>query len=168
MPVVYDFKKREVGKMKTKRVLIGLLSLLVLTLALAGVPTLAFAVLLPEATLKINSDTQMDKLDVENGATVHVNAHTLTVGTGGIDIKSGGTLLGAGTINDAGGWTLSGTFTHEDGVVVFNGAEAQAITNTTAFHNLTINNGAASPGADVDVETTAAVTVANTLSITHG
>ncbi|MEA3429207.1 MAG: hypothetical protein U9Q84_08385 [Thermodesulfobacteriota bacterium] len=147
--------------MKTRQILAGLV-FLALLLAFTGVPN-AFA-----ATLTINTDAQMDKLDVENGATVDVNAKTLTVGTGGIDIKTDGTLLGDGTINDAGGWTLNGTFTHESGTVMFNGAEAQAITNTTAFYDLTINNGAGTPSATVDVETTEAVTVANMLSITDG
>jgi fibronectin-binding autotransporter adhesin len=150
--------------MKSRNVLIGLI-FLALVLLLARVPN-AF----PNggATLTINSNTQMDQLDVESSATVDVNNHTLTVGTGGIDIKSGGTLLGDGTINDAGGWTTTGTFTHQNGTVVFNGSAAQAITNATTFYNLTITNTAGTPSASADVETTAAVTVANTLSITDG
>ena len=150
--------------MKAKFVLIRLI-FLALVLLLAHVPN-AF----PNggAKLTINSNTQMDKLDVESSATVDVNTHTLTVGTGGIDIKSDGTLLGDGTINDAGGWTTTGTFTHENGTVVFNGAAAQAITNVTTFYDLTITNNAGTPSATADVETTAAVTVSNTLSITDG
>jgi len=147
--------------MKAKFVLIGLI-FLALALVLVGIPD-AFA-----AMLTINSNTQMDKLDVESSATVDVNNHTLTVGTGGIDIKSLGTLLGDGTINDAGGWTTTGIFTHENGTVVFNGSAAQTITNATTFYNLTITNTAGTPSATADVETSAALTVANTLSITDG
>ncbi|MFA6423509.1 MAG: Ig-like domain-containing protein [Patescibacteria group bacterium] len=52
--------------------------------------------------------------------------------------------------------------------VTFNGSGAQAITGINTWHNLTINNGAASPSDSVDVDPGAVQTVSNTLTVSDG
>ncbi|OGY31152.1 MAG: hypothetical protein A2805_00615 [Candidatus Andersenbacteria bacterium RIFCSPHIGHO2_01_FULL_46_36] len=72
------------------------------------------------------------------------------------------------SINVAGNWSkTSGTYTGNSSTVTFDGSGAQALTGET-FYNLTINNSAASPDDTTDVDSSAAVTVTNTLTVTDG
>ncbi len=87
----------------------------------------------------------------------------LTINAGTLDTKSGSNF----DIAVAGNWSNSGAFTPRSGTVTFNGSSGQALTGET-FYNLTINNSAASPSDSVDVDSSAAVTVTNTLTVTDG
>ena len=106
-----------------------------------------------------------------NNITVAKTAQTLSVGgstttltmNGGLTLTSGTFDVGtAATVNVAGNWSNSGTFTHNNGIVNFNGGSAQTIlgTNSNAFYDLTINN---TGGVSV---TTADQTVNHTLTLT--
>ncbi len=67
----------------------------------------------------------------------------------------------------AGNWSNSDLFTENSGTVTFDGTGAQTLTGET-FYNLTINNTAASPDDSTDIDSSAAVTVTNTLTVTDG
>jgi hypothetical protein len=154
--------------MTTKRVW---MSLLTITMVLvAGTAS--------GATLTLNSNMTVESLTISTDSandTVDVGDWTLDVGAGGITIGTGtnaGTLISgaSGQILCAGNWTLNaaGVFTHGDGTVVFDGSGAQTIAGGPTFYDLTISNLAAVPDSDNDVETSPAITVANTLSVTDG
>lgn len=99
--------------------------------------------------------TLEDTLDVDGN---------LTISAGTLDTKSGEN----NAITLAGNWSrTSGSFTPRSGTVTFNGSGAQTLTGET-FYNLTINNSAGSPGDSTDVDSSAAVTVTNTLTVTDG
>jgi len=86
-----------------------------------------------------------------NTLTLNKTAQTLNVGgstttltlNGGLTITTGtfnpGTAL---TVNIAGNWANSGTFTSGSGTVDFNGSSAQTISGSNVFNNLTVNNSA--------------------------
>ncbi|NUQ34865.1 MAG: hypothetical protein HUU29_07990, partial [Planctomycetaceae bacterium] len=67
-----------------------------------------------------------------------------------------------------GTWTNNGTFTANSGTISFTGTTAQTIAGATTFYNLTINNGHVAPSDVNDVESSAALTVTNTLSVSDG
>ncbi|MBN4051583.1 hypothetical protein JYU16_02100, partial [bacterium AH-315-M05] len=69
------------------------------------------------------------------------------------------------TINVAGNWNNSGTFTHNSGTVTFNGSSAQSVTSTggETFYNLVINN-----TSTTGVTLNNAVTVNDSLTLTNG
>lgn len=86
-----------------------------------------------------------------NNLTVEKGAYTLSVGgsttafniNGNLTITTG--TFDKGTAADiaiGGSWTNNGAFTQGNGTVTFNGSTAQAIggSNTTDFHNLTVQN----------------------------
>jgi hypothetical protein len=58
-------------------------------------------------------------------------------------INSGSSLTAPSSLSIAGDFTNSGTFTHNNGTVTFNGSGMQNLTANvaTAFYNLTVNNG---------------------------
>lgn len=68
----------------------------------------------------------------------------------------------------SGNWTLNGTWTHNNGTVTCNGTGAQTLTGAYTFYNLTVNNTAGTPSDTVDVESSAATTVTNTLNVNDG
>ncbi len=92
-------------------------------------------------------------------ATLDVNAN-LTITTGTL-------AAGSNAITLAGNWSNAASFTEGTGTVTFDGTGAQTLTGET-FYNLTINNTAASPDDSTDVDSSAAVTVSNTLTVTDG
>ena len=112
--------------MKTRHILAGLAFL---ALMLAVAPN-AFA-----ATLTINSNTQMDKLEIADGDTVVMASeqdYTLD-------------LTGAGEV-----FANSGTFTPNTSTVKFSGGEAQFMSGALAFNKLTHDGaGALSIGANL-------------------
>ena len=70
----------------------------------------------------------------------------------GLSITSG-TFVAPATLNVAGNWANSGTFTAGTGTVLFNGSSAQTLGGTNAFNNLTINNtGGVTASANQSVE----------------
>ncbi|MGB2600967.1 MAG: DUF2341 domain-containing protein, partial [Candidatus Omnitrophota bacterium] len=82
---------------------------------------------------------------------------------------NGVTLDAAGySMNVGGNWSNSGTFTHSNNTVTFDGAAAQTITGANTWNNLTISNTHASPDDTNDVDPNAVQTVAGTLNITDG
>lgn len=104
-----------------------------------------------------------------NGGTFTGSNAAITI-SGTLDFTiSGGTFTStSGTFSLEGNWNRSGgTFTHNSGTVTFNGATAQTLTGET-FYNLTINNSATTPSDSVDVDSSAAVTAVNTLTVTDG
>ena len=96
------------------------------------------------------------------GATTTVS-NNLTITAGTLDTVSGQNY----GLNVGGNWSNSGTFTERSGTVTFNGSAAQTLTGET-FYDLTINNTHASPDDSNDVDSSAAVTVTNTLTVTDG
>ncbi|MFH1321672.1 MAG: T9SS type A sorting domain-containing protein [Bacteroidota bacterium] len=82
------------------------------------------------------------------------------------NVTISGTLTGvlSGNFNIAGNWNNSGTFTHNDGTVTFNGLQSQTMQGTeiTAFNNLTIDN-----SIDVDI-ISGNYEVINTLTLNAG
>jgi len=106
--------------MKTRHILAGLAFL---ALILAVVPN-AFALLPQGAKLTINSDTQMDKLEILTGSTAEMASgqdYTLE-------------LTGAGKA-----FANSGTFIPNTSTVRFSGGEAQSMSGGLTFNKLTHN-----------------------------
>ena len=73
----------------------------------------------------------------------------------------------------SGNWYGNGTFTHNNGTVVFNGSLTQTITtsqNNNTFYNLTVSSNCATPSDDCEVknDTGSAIVVQNNLDITKG
>jgi len=104
-----------------------------------------------------------------NSGTVTFSNSTLLGGTGTSNFNNitiTGVLTGpsGGTIGVAGNWNNSGTFTHNNGEVIFNGGGAQSITNTggETFYELTVNKTAG------DVTLVDSITIADTLTLTAG
>lgn len=87
---------------------------------------------------------------------------TITNGTLDANTSENNAITLAGNWNNSGG-----TFVEREGTVTFNGSGAQTLTGET-FYNLTINNSAGSPGDSTDVDSSAAVTVTNTLLVSDG
>ncbi|MFA4917602.1 MAG: hypothetical protein WC560_13155, partial [Syntrophales bacterium] len=87
-----------------------------------------------------------------------------------VTINSTKSLTGpaSGTINVAGNWLNSGTFTHNSGTVKFNGSVAQTINGTNTWYNLYIDNTYTSPDDTYDVDPSAVQTVTNTLTVNDG
>ncbi|MFA6610531.1 MAG: hypothetical protein WCT15_06775, partial [Candidatus Omnitrophota bacterium] len=84
---------------------------------------------------------------------------------GNLTITAGTLDANGKTINLAGNWTNSGTFTHNNGTVTFDGIAAQTITGSTTFYNLIIANTHASDEVTISSGT---VTVANLLDVNDG
>jgi len=94
--------------------------------------------------------------------------HTGTLDVNGNLTITAGTLQSGGqNITLAGNWSKSGTYTSGSNTVTFDGAVAQTLTGET-FYNLTINNTHASPDDTNDVDSSTAVTITNTLTVTDG
>ena len=75
---------------------------------------------------------------------------------------TGGTIDADGnTINIAGDWLNSDTFTHNDNSVVFDGSQSQTITGTNTFYDLTKQN----PGGTFTIPSSVTTTVDNDLAI---
>ena len=130
-------------------------------------------------TINNSAASPDDSTDVDSSAAVTVT-NTLTVSDGqfspttasdfaGVTISTNGILKpdSGAAITVSSDWANTGIFTHNDGTVTFDGSTAQAVTGDT-FYNLTINNSAASPDDSTDVDSSAAVTVTNTLTVTDG
>jgi len=102
-------------------------------------------------------------------ATLDVGAYTLTVG-GTVTIDPSCTLsVTSGTINVAGNWSNSGTFTAGTGTVNFDGNTQQTITtNNQPFYNLTLNNTGTNGTANDDIVISGNLDVNGTLTITDG
>ncbi len=89
---------------------------------------------------------------------------------GSVNIQTNGVLkpdFGANTYV-SGNWTRTGTFTNNNGTVIFNGSGAQNITGTNTWNYLTINNTAASPSDSIDVDPDSAQTVTGTFRVDDG
>jgi hypothetical protein len=110
--------------------------------------------------LTLNDGGGTATFELEDALDVNGN---LTITGGTLDTKSGEN----NSINLAGNWSNSDTFTEQSGTVTFDGSGAQTLGGET-FYNLTINNSAASPDDSTDVDSSAAVTVTNTLTVTDG
>jgi hypothetical protein len=87
----------------------------------------------------------------------------LMVGTGAT-LSLGGSAALAVT----GNWMNYGAFTPNGKTVTFSGSAAQAILGATTFYNLNIANTAGAPDAAADVNSSAAVAVSNTLTVSDG
>ncbi len=88
--------------------------------------------------------------------------------SGNLTIASN-TTLDVNSSNDyaiflGGDWTNNGTFTPRAGTVTFSGSDAQAMSGTTSFYNLTINN---THGSN-KVTPGSAISVTNVLNINDG
>ena len=119
------------------------------------------------AALTLSNNIACDKLTVGTTSTAAVNVGvlTLTVGSGGVDIKADGTLTsGAGVVNCAGNWAKAdtGTFTAGTGTVTFDGT-AQALTGSTTFKNLSKSVSAADT---LTFQAGSTTTVTGTLTLT--
>ena len=100
---------------------------------------------------------------------------TVTAGTfapaSGSDFSNIAILSGAsftapsGSLTVSGNFANAGTFTPGTGSVTFDGASAQSISGATSFYDLVIANTAAAPAG---VSSSAAITVANTLTVSDG
>ena len=91
------------------------------------------------AQLTLSSNMACAQLTIGGtaGSTLIVGDRTLDVGTGGITIQANGTLTSeAGTIQCAGNWSKSGTFTKGTGTVSLDGT-GRSVTGSTSFYNLT-------------------------------
>jgi hypothetical protein len=117
-------------------------------------------------TFAAGTTTVAGNLTVGNGAntgvivTAATNSTTLNV-SGNVSISANTTLTahGSNAFTVGGNWTRTGTFTHNNGTVTFNGSAAQAINGATTFRNLTVANTSAAVTAN------AAHTVAGTLTL---
>ncbi len=103
---------------------------------------------------------------------------TSTAATGDITVNNILTIA-SGTILNAGNriWHLSGNgtpfvktgdFTPATSTFSYDGTAAQIISGATSWYNLTINNTYADPDDTYDVDPSAAQTISNTFTITHG
>lgn len=104
----------------------------------------------------IDADTNDPTLDIDGNFTISANA-TFTASA-------------TGTFTVAGDWSNSGTFTHSNGTVTFDGTSQQTLSGTmtgsSAFYNLTItNNSGTDPDTDPSVIFSAAAE-ANTATFT--
>jgi len=82
------------------------------------------------------------------------NFNHLVIDSGAVVL---GPVYGSKTINVAGTWTNNGTYTHNEGKVVFNGSSAQTIggSSTTTFYDLTVDNASGvALGQDEEVDGT--------------
>jgi hypothetical protein len=127
-------------------------------------------------TLIAHSDSmQMNGNWINNGTFIHNNGKvrfsgiTTIFGSGTNNFNHltiTGTLNNAAgeTIGVAGDWNNSGTFTHNNGTVIFNGAFVQSVqgTNITSFYDLTVNN--SSNGIVIDKN----IIVKDTLQLVDG
>ena len=83
---------------------------------------------------------------------------------GAITIDSGSTLVApTGELAVGGDWTNNGTFTHNNGIVRFNGGHLQEVNSSTTFYDLIISGS----GTDVDFNSTT-TTIAHNFSKTGG
>lgn len=97
-----------------------------------------------------------------------VLGEALSYVSGNLTIASNTTLDVSSSNNYAifvgGDWSNNGTFTSRSGTVTFSGSDSQAMSGTTSFYNLTINNTHSSnkvtPGS--------AITVTNVLNVNDG
>jgi hypothetical protein len=100
--------------------------------------------------------------DLTLGGNANVNG-TLIIGAATtLDVSNGNNY----SVDVAGDWANSGTFTPQAGTVTFDGTAAQTLTGGTTFYNLTVNNSHATSKVDASGSTSLAVT--NNLSITDG
>lgn len=99
-------------------------------------------------------------------ATKTLAAGTTTI-VGGFTLGTGVTYAGNTnnpTVNLAGNFSNSGTFTSGTGIFTFNGGAAQTLTGATTFTNMALNNTGASPWLTLGNN----VTVGGTLTFTSG
>ena len=90
------------------------------------------------AQLTLSSNMACDQLSIGGtvSSTLIVGGNTLDVGTGGIAIAANGTLTSdAGSIQCAGDWSNSGTFTAGTGTVSLDGT-GKSLSGSTSFYNL--------------------------------
>jgi len=97
----------------------------------------------------IDADTNDPTLDINGNFTISANATFIASATG--------------TFTVAGNWSNSGTFTHSNGTVTFDGTSQQTLSGTmtgsSAFYNLTItNNSGTDPDTDPSVIFSASAT----------
>jgi hypothetical protein len=110
-----------------------------------------------------------------NDGTVTFNGTTTVSGTGAtsfnnVTINSTRTLTGtsvAAGMNVSGNWVNNGTFTHNSGLVTFNGSNSTTISgsSTTAFSKLTVNKGSS---ISTVLEATGPMSMAGVLTLTNG
>lgn len=153
----------------------------------SAVPTSTDAVFFDDvrdASSNLDVSPAITSIMVQNGysGTITQGAHTITIsdaatfsggtfagGSAGITITGLFTLSGGAFTSTSGTLDLknnaaftSGTFTHNSGTVLFSGANAQTISGTKIFNNLTISKSS----NDVTLNGTGATTVNGTLTLT--
>ncbi len=86
---------------------------------------------------------------------------------GNLTISNTAGVTAPATMSIAGNFTNNGVFTHNSGLVTFNGASSQSIggSSSTAFSALTINSGSSQSNI---VEATSVISINGTLTISNG
>jgi len=134
-------------------------------------------------TTDLASNLICDSLTIKTGDTLNTNGYdidsagVITIETTGIlnATRNGG---GATSINIAGNWSNSGTFTADNSTVTFDGIATQTLSGTmtgsSAFYDLTITNNSGASASDcertdfvpsIDFNNAAAVTVTDNYTI---
>jgi hypothetical protein len=136
----------------------------------------------PGNTVIFDGSSSADcNMDLTGGTTIAVlqlnsgYTGTLTLTAGSMTV-TGALTLSAGTLNAntrelilrSSFTRTSGNFTAGTSTVQFNGSTGQLISNGTTFYNLVINNTAASPADNADVDPDGAIIVQNNLVISDG
>jgi len=113
-------------------------------------------------TSTTDNETVNNNLLVVSGNLI-LNATTLTVGANATINSGATTTFTSGTLNIAGNYSNSGTFTSGTGLVNFDGASAETMggSTNTGFYNLTLNN-------STGLTATSSETVNHTLTLTSG
>ena len=100
-------------------------------------------------------------------ATLNLGSGTSTLGA--LNIIAGTLISTSGILNLTGNLTNNGTFTHNGGIVSFNGTNSQTIGgNSTAFNNLIINNTSSSGNNTVNLNTPVSTSSTGILTMTSG
>ncbi len=113
-----------------------------------------------------NPDITLENLLINQGGFVS-DYSSGNMYAGNITIASGASFKGAntyGSINVSGNWTNNGTYSHQDGTVIFYGTGTSIISGSTGFYNFTCNT--AGKTLKFDAEEGKSQTVSNYFNIT--
>jgi LPXTG-site transpeptidase (sortase) family protein len=91
-------------------------------------------------TLTVGGVISPNTFDLTKAGPGILSFGTNTVNLRNLTISAGSLVSTSGTMNLAGNFTNNGTYTHNNGTVLFNGGASQSITGTTTFNNLSLNN----------------------------